>query len=62
MVYGSVARGNPRMDSDIDMLVVFEELPKPMYDRIKMFERAEDEIQPLLDELMDRAMPLPYPH
>ncbi|ADY00717.1 DNA polymerase, beta domain protein region [Vulcanisaeta moutnovskia 768-28] len=55
VVYGSVARGNPRIDSDIDMLVIFEELPKPISDRIKMFERAEDEIQPLLDELMNKG-------
>ncbi|WP_369611612.1 nucleotidyltransferase domain-containing protein [Sulfurisphaera javensis] len=26
-MYGSVARGNPRKDSDIDLLVVFESLP-----------------------------------
>ncbi len=55
VIYGSVARGNPRMDSDIDMLVVFEELPRPISERIRLFERAEDEIQPLLDELMERG-------
>lgn len=55
IIYGSVARGNPRRDSDIDMLVIFEDLPKPMSDRIRLFERAEDEIQPLLDELMDKG-------
>ena len=55
VIYGSVARGNPRMDSDIDMLVIFEELPKPMSDRIRMFEKAEDEVQLLLDELLNRG-------
>ncbi|ADN51472.1 nucleotidyltransferase family protein [Vulcanisaeta distributa] len=55
VIYGSVARGVQRRDSDIDMLVIFEELPKPMSDRIKMFERAEDEVQSLLDELLDRG-------
>ena len=55
VIYGSVARGNPRVDSDIDMLVVFEELPRPISERIRLFERAEDEVQPLLDELMERG-------
>ncbi|WP_054844461.1 nucleotidyltransferase domain-containing protein [Vulcanisaeta souniana] len=55
VIYGSVARGNQRKDSDIDMLVIFEKLPKPMSDRIKIFERAEDEVQSLLDELLDKG-------
>ena len=40
VIYGSVARGNPRMDSDIDMLAVFEELPRSIYERIRLFERG----------------------
>ncbi len=56
MLFTVVSRGGvQRRDSDIDMLVIFEELPKPMSDRIKMFERAEDEVQSLLDELLDRG-------
>ncbi|WP_291998928.1 nucleotidyltransferase domain-containing protein [Caldivirga sp.] len=55
IVYGSVARGTARRDSDLDMLIIFEELPKSRFERIRIFERAEDEIQPLLDELMVRG-------
>nr|WP_243665929.1 nucleotidyltransferase domain-containing protein [Vulcanisaeta sp. JCM 16159] len=55
VIYGSAARSDQRKDSDIDMLVIFEGLPKPISDRIKMLERAEDEVQPLLDELMNRG-------
>ncbi|ABL78794.1 nucleotidyltransferase domain-containing protein [Thermofilum pendens] len=55
VVYGSVARGSPRRDSDLDLLVVFEDLPKSRVERVRLFERAEDEVQPLLDELMEKG-------
>jgi len=53
VVYGSVARGCARRDSDLDLLVIFEDLPRGIFERVRLFERAEDLIQPLLDGLMD---------
>jgi len=53
VVYGSVARGRARRDSDLDLLVIFEDLPRGALERVRLFERAEDLIQPLLDGLMD---------
>ena len=55
VVYGSVARGSARRDSDLDVLVVFEELPRSRFERVRIFETAEDRVQPLLDELMSRG-------
>ncbi len=54
-VYGSVARGTARRDSDLDLLVVAHDLPRGIGQRIRMFEQAEDAIQPLLDKLFDEG-------
>jgi hypothetical protein len=32
VVYGSVARGRARRDSDLDLLVVFEDLPRGVFE------------------------------
>jgi predicted nucleotidyltransferase len=53
MVYGNVARSLATRDSDFDMLVIFENLPRSIFVRVRLFKRAEDLIQPLLDDLMD---------
>ncbi|MGC8582943.1 MAG: nucleotidyltransferase domain-containing protein [Thermoproteus sp.] len=55
VVYGSVARGSARKDSDVDLLAVFEDLPKSRVARLALFEKAEDAVQPLLDELMEEG-------
>jgi len=55
VVYGSVARGCARRDSDLDLLVIFEDLPRGIFERVRLFERAEDLIQPLLDGLMNSS-------
>ncbi len=54
-VYGSVARGTARRDSDLDLLVVIQDLPKSISQRIGMFEKAEYQIQSLLDKLFDEG-------
>jgi predicted nucleotidyltransferase len=40
-VYGSVGRGTPRPDSDIDVLVVAEDLPRGRINRIVEFRAVE---------------------
>lgn len=49
VVYGSVARGEMREDSDIDILIVADGLPKGRLKRQELFEEVERELE--LDEL-----------
>lgn len=50
-VFGSVARGTPRSDSDIDLLLVAEDLPRGRMKRMAEFAKVEEKIQPLLGRL-----------
>jgi len=49
VLYGSVARGDFRKDSDIDLLIILENLPKEKLLRQKLFIDVEKEIS--FDEL-----------
>ena len=49
-VFGSVARGVPRPDSDIDLLVVARDLPNGRIPRIREFDGVEERLDPLLRE------------
>ncbi len=55
VVYGSVARGDYRRDSDVDLVVVAEDLPRRRFARIELFERAEECLEKDLDMLMERG-------
>ena len=54
-VFGSVARGTARRDSDIDLLVVADGLPRSIRERVRMYLGAEEAIDPLLDRLLDEG-------
>ncbi|MEM2896393.1 MAG: nucleotidyltransferase domain-containing protein [Candidatus Bathyarchaeia archaeon] len=47
LVYGSVARDEARKDSDLDILMVVEEL-KDRYEAFKLFDKAEREVEGLV--------------
>lgn len=49
VVFGSVARGEARRDSDIDLLIVAEGLPRGRFERQDAFMRAEEEVGPLIE-------------
>jgi len=55
IVFGSIARGDYRRNSDIDILLVVENLPKGRFKRIDLFEKAEEKIESYLEELFDKG-------
>ena len=55
-VFGSVARGTQRSDSDVDLLVVCHTLPRGRMGRIAEFEEAEKKLAPLLLDLCQQGM------
>jgi predicted nucleotidyltransferase len=55
VVFGSVARGDARRDSDIDLIIVVEELPKSRFKRLELFEKAEEDAERLLEEFRGKG-------
>ncbi len=54
-VFGSVARGEARRDSDIDLLLVIDLIPKRRLERQKEFMEVEKEVEGYLNELFDEG-------
>ena len=46
VLYGSAARGAARRDSDIDVLVVAERLPERWHERLDLFRKAAEALEP----------------
>lgn len=62
-VFGSVGRGTPHADSDIDLLIVAHRLPRGRLGRTDEFRAAEAAVEPLIarareDGLMTRISPV----
>lgn len=55
-MFGSVGRGTPRPDSDIDLLIVAEGLPDGRMKRVARFADVEASLQPLLQELSEAGI------
>jgi hypothetical protein len=51
VVFGSVARETYRHNSDIDILIVSEDLPNGRMKRVKEFSQVEDRIEPFIESL-----------
>ena len=51
VVFGSVARGDAGPDSDVDLIVVVEGLPKSRFRRQELFEEAEREVEDVVEGL-----------
>jgi len=50
-VFGSVGRGTPGFDSDLDFLIIARDLPPGRMKRIREFDLVEERLAPLLDSL-----------
>lgn len=55
VIYGSVARGTARKDSDIDILIIAESLPKNRLERQQLFIEIEGALKPAIDELWNKG-------
>jgi len=55
VVFGSVARGEARKDSDVDLLLVIDSIPKRRLERQKEFMEVEKELEGYLNELFDEG-------
>lgn len=55
-VFGSVARGTPRFDSDLDCLLVVRDLPRGRMRRVEEFEAVESHLADLLETLARRGV------
>lgn len=49
VVFGSVGRGTPRADSDVDLLIVARDLPKGRLRRVEEFGQVESRLGEVLD-------------
>jgi len=54
VVFGSVARGEARRDSDVDLLLVIDSVPKRRLERQREFMEVEKELEGYLNELFDQ--------
>jgi predicted nucleotidyltransferase len=55
VLFGSVARGTFNFFSDIDVLIIARELPQGRILRVREFEKVDEQLIPLLDELRRKA-------
>lgn len=55
-VFGSVGRGTPRPDSDVDILLVAENLPPGRMARVREFNRVETALAPMLGALRQEGV------
>jgi predicted nucleotidyltransferase len=54
-IYGSIARGDNRNDSDIDLLIIAKNLPSSITERIKIFDSIENLLEEDINELYSKG-------
>lgn len=57
-VFGSVGRGTPRDDSDVDLLVVARDLPAGRFPRVAEFEPVEERLDAVLRSVRSDSTPV----
>ncbi|MDH7501799.1 MAG: nucleotidyltransferase domain-containing protein [Verrucomicrobiota bacterium] len=57
-VFGSVGRGTPRPDSDVDLLIVANSLPNGRLRRMESFRAVEGALQPVAAEFESKGLNL----
>lgn len=57
-VFGSVGRGTPRPDSDVDLLIVANSLPNGRLRRMESFRAVEGALQPIAAEFESKGLNL----
>jgi predicted nucleotidyltransferase len=57
-VFGSVGRGTPRYDSDIDLLLVVRDLPRGRFNRVEEFLPVEARLEPALKAVDPGCAPI----
>ncbi len=57
-VFGSVGRGTPRQDSDIDLLIVARDLPRGRFARVEEFLPVEARLERDLQPVDDATVPI----
>jgi hypothetical protein len=55
-VFGSVGRGTPRPDSDVDLLLILDHLPAGRMKRVAEFEAVETELTHRLEEAAKKGV------
>ena len=53
VLFGSFARGDFHEYSDIDLLLIFEELPSSFFERSKLFDKMEQKVKPEFKSLRE---------
>lgn len=51
VIFGSAGRGTQRFDSDVDILIIAEGLPKGRMKRVREFDKVEDRVELFLKSL-----------
>ncbi|HHW29471.1 MAG TPA: nucleotidyltransferase domain-containing protein [Syntrophomonadaceae bacterium] len=55
-VFGSVGRNTPRPDSDIDLLIIADDLPHGRIKRVREFDLVEEKLKPLLERMWQKGI------
>jgi predicted nucleotidyltransferase len=54
-VFGSIARGTARKDSDLNVLIIASRLPRSRRERVQRFLNIKSKLDPVLEKLLDKG-------